>query len=162
MSHLSNQLHEDARRRFEELGRNLLGRVVTFRDLPSRERPGFSPNIFAGPPLTDANIDGDLHLGWRDHQGKQTGIAVAEAGGLRTGLIGQDYEKLEALALSMAKVRPFKSTASVKFLRTQIFEWVKERHRKQGSAGFVDYLLRALESAAAEHRLLFPVSDLHV
>ena len=162
MSHLSNQLNEDARRRFEELGQDLLGRVVTFRDPPSRDRPVFSPNIFTGPPLTDADIDGDVHLGWQDRHGKPTGIAVAEAGGLRTGLLGPGYAKLEALALSMARVRPFKLTASLEFLRTQIFEWVKERHRGQGSAACVDYLLRGLESAAAEHRLLFPVSDLHV
>ena len=38
MSHLSNQLHEDARRRFEELGRSLLGRVATFRDPPSAQQ----------------------------------------------------------------------------------------------------------------------------
>ena len=162
MSHLSNQLHEDARRRFEELGRSLLGRVVTFRGPPSRARPAFSPNVFTGPQLTDADIDGDVHLVLQDRQRKPTGIAVVEAGGLRTGLIGPDYEKLEALALSMARVRPFKSTASVEFLRTQLFEWVMERHRGEGSAGCVDYLLRALESAAAKHRLLFPVSDLHV
>ena len=162
MGHLSDQLHEDARRRFEELGRSLLGRVATFRDPPSRERSGFSPNVFPGPTLTEADIDGDVHLGWQDRHGRPTGIAVAEPGGLRTGLIGPDYEKLENLASSMARVRPFQSTASVEFLRKQIFEWVKERHRGQGSAGCVDYVLRALESAAAEHRLLFPVSDLHV
>ena len=103
-----------------------------------------------------------MHLGWRDRQGKPTGVAVAEPGGLRTGLIGPDYEKLEALALSMAKVRPFKSTASVEFLGAQIFEWVKDRHRGRSSLGCVDYILGALESAATEQRLLFPVSDLHV
>ena len=162
MSHLSDQLHEDARRRFEELGRDLLGRVLTFREPPSRKRPAFSPNVFTGPPLTDADIDGDVHLGWQDRDGKPTGIAVAEVGGSRTGLIGTGYEKLEALALSMARVRPFKFTASLKFLRSQIFEWVKARHRGQDSAGCVDYLLQALESAATEHRLLIPVSDLHV
>ena len=162
MSQLSDQLHEDARKRFEELGQDLLGRVVTSRDPPSRDRPVFSPNIFTGPPLTDADIDGDVHLGWQDRHGKTMGIAVAEAGGLHTGLIGPGYAKLEDLAREMARVRPFKLTASLKFLRTQIFEWVLERHRGQGSAACVDYLLRALESAAAEHRVLFPVSDLHV
>ena len=62
----------------------------------------------------------------------------------------------------MARVRPFKSTASLEFLRTQLFEWALERHRDQGSAGCVDYVLRSLESAVSEHRLLFPVSALHV
>ena len=162
MSQLSDQLHEDARRRFEELGQDLLGCVVAFRDSPSQDSPAFSPNIFTGPPLTDADINGDMHLVWQDRRGKPMGIAVAETGGLRTGLVGPGYAKLEALALSMARVRPFKLTASLEFLRTQIFEWVKERHRGQGSEGCVDYLLRALESAAADHRLLFPVSDLHV
>ena len=162
MSQLRDQLHEDARQRFEELGQDLLRRILTFREPPSRERPTFSPDVFTGPPLTDADIDGDVHLRWKDRDGKPTGIAVAEAGGARTGLIGPGYEKLEALALSMARVRPFKLTASLEFLRSQIFQWVKERHRGQGSAGCVDCVLRALESAAAEHRLLFPVSDLHV
>ena len=163
MSDLSNELHENARKHFEDLGLGLLGRVTTFRDDPTfRAQPAFSPNVFTGPTLTDATIVGDVHLVWRDRQGKPIGIAVSEAGGLHTGLIGPDYEKLEALALSMANVEPFKSTASVEFLRTQLFEWVKERHREQSSAGCVDCLLRGLESAATEHRLLFPVSDLHV
>ena len=30
MSHLGNQLHEDARKRFDDLGLSLLGRVTTF------------------------------------------------------------------------------------------------------------------------------------
>ena len=162
MSHLSKQLHEDAGRRFEELGRCLLERVSTFRDPPSQNRPVFSPNVFTRTTLTDVDIRGDLHLGWQDHHGNPTGIAVAEVGGLRTGFVGPDYEKLEGLALSMARVRPFNTTASVKFLRTQIFEWVKERHRGQTSAGCVDYILRGLENAAAEHGLLYPVSDLYV
>ena len=162
MSYLSKQLHEDARRRFEELGRSLLERVSTFRDPPTRKRPVFSPSVFTRTTLTDRDIQGDVHLGWQDGHGNPTGIAVAEVGGFRTGLIGPDYEKLERLALSMARVRPFNTTASVKFLRTQIFEWVKERRRGQSSAGCVDYILRGLESAAAEYGLLFPVSDLHV
>lgn len=162
MSHLSKQLHKNARRRFEELGWSLLECVTTFRDPPSQKRPAFSPNVFTQTTLTDADIQGDVHLEWQDRHGKPTGIAFAEVEGLRTGLIGPGYKKLERLASSMAKVRPFKTTASVKFLRTQIFEWVKERHRGQSSAGCVDYILRALESAAAEHRLLFPVSDFHV
>ena len=85
-----------------------------------------------------------------------------EGGGLCTGLIGTDYAKLEALALSMAKVQPFHLTASIEFLRSQIFEWIKERHRGHGSAGCVDYVLRVLESSAAEHRMIFPVSELQV
>ena len=122
----------------------------------------FSPNTFTELTITGADIVGDLHLGWQDHDGKPTGIAVGGVGGSRTGLIGPDYAKLEALAVAMAKVQPFKSTASVQFLRTQIFEWIKERHRGQSSAGCVDFVLRALESKAAEHRMLFPVSDLYV
>ena len=161
MNDPTNQLHPDARRRFEELGRSLLARVATFRSPPAPARPGFSPNTFTDQQITEADIVGDLRLGWRDSEGKPTGVAVAEVGGLRTGLIGSDYEKLEALVLSMAGVHPFKTTASVEFVREQLFEWALERHRGQGSAGCVDYVLRALEREAEEHRLLFPVSDLH-
>ena len=162
MSHLSNQLHEGARRRFEDLGRILLGRVATFRDLPAQVRPDFLPNVFTGRPVTDADIVGDVHIGYQNSHGELIGIAVAEVGGSRTGLIGPDYAKLEDLALSMAKVQPFQLTASIKFLQRQIFEWMLERHRGHGSVRCVDYVLRVLESKAAEHRLLFPVSDLHV
>ena len=130
---LSAEVHEDARRRFEELGNDLLGRVVRFQDRPGRERPDFSPNVFVGPRLTGADIEGEVILAG-DRQGKPTGIAVAEAGGARTGLIGPGYEKLEALAMALAKVRPFKSIASVEFMRTELFEWVKKRDRGQESA----------------------------
>ena len=164
MSHLSNQLHEDARKRFDDLGLRLLSRVTTFRDTRSQARPDFSPDTFDDGPFTDANctIVGDVHLKWQDSYGKLTGIAFREGGGSLTGLIGPDYAKLEALALSMAKVQRFHLTASIEFLRSQIFEWIKERHRGHGSVGCVDYVLRVLESAAAEHRMIFPVSELHV
>ena len=163
MSHLSKQLHDGARRRFEDLGQILLGRVTTFRDPPAQARPDFLPNIFTDRPITDADIVDDLHLSWRNRDdGKLTGIAVAEIGGSRTGLIGPDAAELETLALSMAKVQPFKSTASIEFLRKQIFEWILERYRGHGSGACVDYVLRVLEREAAEHRMLFPESDLHV
>lgn len=162
MSDLRNQLHENARKRFDHLGRSLLGRVTTFPNPPAKEPDRFSPNRFTNATITDADIVGDLHLGWQNRDGKPMGIAVAEVGGSRTGLIGPDYAKLEALAVAMAKVQPFRSAASIQFLRTQIFEWIKKRHRGQSSAGCVDYVVRVLESEAAEHRMLFPVSDLHV
>ena len=120
------------------------------------------PNTFSDQEITEADIVGDLRVAWRNSEGKQTGVGVAEVGGLRTGLIGPHYARLEALARSMARVRPFNSTASLEFLRTQLFQWALERHRDQGSAGCVDYVLRSLESAVSEHRLLFPVSALHV
>ena len=162
MSQLSDQLHPDARRRFEDLGRSLLGRVTTFRGPSAPPRPDFLPQTFTDQTITEDDVAGDVHVGWQDGDGTPIGIAVAQAGGLRTGLIGPDHAKLEALALSMAKVEPFRSTASSEFLRTQIFEWLKDRHRGQGFAGCVDHVLCALESAVAEHRLLFPLSDLHV
>ena len=40
----------------------------------------------------------------------------------------------------MAKVQPIKSTASIEFLRKQIFEWILERSSwPDGSGGCVDY-----------------------
>ena len=162
MSDLGTQLHEDARTRFEELGWSLLGSVTTFPAPPTQPRPNFSPNIFTPGRITDADIVGDVHLGWEDSDGKKLGIALAQEGGLRTGLVGPAYEKLEALARSMRKVQPFKSTASMEFLRGQIFEWIKDRHRGHGSAGCVNYVVQALQTEVAQHRLLFPVSELHV
>ena len=159
---LGTQLHENARTRFDELGRGLLDSVTTFLAPPTQPRSNFSPNIFTPTRLTDADIVGDVHLGWEDSAGKQVGIALAQKGGLRTGLVGPAYEKLEALALSMRKVEPFKSTASIEFLRGQIFEWIKSRHRGHGSAGCVTHVLQALRTGVAQHRLLFPVSELHV
>lgn len=162
MSHLSNQLHKNAKRRFDDLGQSLLRRVTRVRN-PSAPAPSsFSPNVFTTRTITDSDIIGDIQLGWQNYHGELTGIAVAEAGGSLTGLVGPDYSELEALAVAMAKTEPFRSTASVQFLRTQIVEWTKERYRGQSSSGCADFVLRALESQAAEHRMLFPISDLHV
>ena len=141
MSHLSNQLHEDARRRFDDLGLSLLSRVTTFRDNPPQARPDFSPDVFNGETLTDAGfaIVG-VHHKWKNTKtGKLTAIAFTDGEGSLIGLIGPDYAELEALARLMANARPFRLTASVEFLRSQIFEWVKERHRGHVSSGCVDY-----------------------
>ena len=164
MSDLSDQLHPDARKTFEDRGRCLVDHVVAFQDSTTQDTPGFSPDVFTHGPITDAHIIGDvqLTLRWHDSTGKQTGIAVGEPGGRRRGLIGTGYAELQALALSMVRTRPFKSMAGLEFLRDHILEWAVERDRGQGSEGCVDHLLRALNSVAAEHRLLFPVSDLHV
>ena len=176
MSHLSNQLHEDARKRFDDLGLRLLSRVTTFRDNPARPRPDFSPDVFNGETLTDADfaIVG-VRRKWKNTKtGKLTGIAFTDSTSARAakrsstgedsfvGLIGPNYEELEALARLMADARPFHLAASVEFLRSQIFEWVQEHHRGHVSSGCVDYVLRALESAATDHRMIFPVSQLHV
>ncbi len=164
MSHLSNQLHEGARKRFDDLGLRLLSRVTTFRGNPARPRPDFSPDVFNGETLTDADFAiVAVHHKWKNTKtGKLTAIAFTDGEGSLIGLIGPDYAELEALARSMANARPFRLTASVEFLRSQIFEWVKERHRGHVSSGCVDYVLRALESAATDHRMIFPVSQLHV
>jgi hypothetical protein len=62
----------------------------------------------------------------------------------------------------MAKVAPFASTASIEFLQTQIFEWVKVTTGAQPAVGCVDFVLGALAAVAAEHAVLVPVSDLYV
>ena len=164
MSHLSNQLHEGARKRFDDLGLRLLSRVTMFRDNPARPRPDFSPDVFNGETLTDADFTiVGVHHKWKNTKtGKLTAIAFTDGEGSFIGLIGPNYAELEALARLMAKARPFHLTASVEFLRSQIFEWVKERHRGYVSSGCVDHVLRALESAATDHRMIFPVSQLHV
>ena len=163
MSDLSEQPHQSARETFEDRARGLLAHVVTFQQGSARATPGFSPNVFTHGPITAADVaDVQLTLSWQDSNGKQTGIGVAESGGRCRGLIGTGYAELKALALSMAGTRPFKSTASLEFLRDQIFRWAIERARGEGSEGCVDHVLRALNLAAVEHRLLFPVFHLHV
>ena len=162
MNPLDNQLHPDAKTRFNNLARALLDLVTTFRDSARSAGSGFSPKTFAQHRLTDADIAGDIQCRYEDRDGKQTGIAVAEAGGLRTGLIDSGYEKLEALAAAMARTQPFKSTASQAFLTDQLFDWVIRKRRGHDSAECVDVVLDALGKAVVEHRLLFPVSDLYV
>ena len=162
MNPLDNQLHPDAKTRFDNLARALLDLVTTFRGSARSAGSGFSPKTFTQHRLADADIVGDIQCRYEDRDGKETGIAVAQAGGLRTGLIDSGYKKLEALAAAMARTQPFKSTASQAFLTDQLFDWVIHKRRGHDSAGCVDFVLDALGKAVVEHRLLFPVSDLYV
>lgn len=155
-------LHDDARRRFEELGADLLKSVVSFREPPRPKHRGFEPDVVKARPLTDAGIVGDLHIGWKGKDGAQTGIAVAEVGGLRTGLVGDGYKALVGLARAMAKVKPFAATASVAFLQEQIFEWIKASRRGTNPPSCVDFVLSALSTAATDQSVLVPVSELYV
>lgn len=161
---MNDQLHHKARERFEEQARRLLDHVLRFQDDHVQPKPAFSPNVYTAGPITANDIVGDLKLTfhWEDPDGKQTGIAVGEVGGLRRGLLGTGYADLEALVLAMARTRPFRSIASIHFLRDRLFAWVLERDRGQSSTACMDYVLNAVSAAAAEHRLLFPVSDLHI
>ena len=83
MSHLSNQLHEGARKRFDDLGLRLLSRVTTFRDNPARPRPDFSPDVFNGETLTDADFAiVAVHHKWKNTKtGKLTAIAFTDGEG---------------------------------------------------------------------------------
>ena len=157
-----NGLHNDARERFDEQAVDLLKCVITFREQPRGPRSGFEPDIFKASTLTDQDIVGDVYIGWQNRSGEPIGIAVAQVGGTRRGFIGEGFRKLEILARAMAKVAPFTSTASIEFLQTQIFEWVKVTTGAQPAVGCVDFVLGALAAAAAEHKVLVPVSDLHV
>jgi Apea-like HEPN len=155
-----NGLHESARRRFEEQAHELRALTVRFREPSKKEPYGFRPNVYTGPPVTDENLVGDPIIRYRNPDGARIGLAVAEVGGTRYGLIGTGYEKLQSLVRAMAKVRPFVSTASASFLEDRIFEWVTSGVRQHPNC--VDFVLSALQRAAGEHRVLVPISELFV
>ncbi|HWB16336.1 MAG TPA: hypothetical protein VG538_08005 [Vicinamibacterales bacterium] len=155
-------LHDDAKRRFDEQGIELLRHVMVFREPERQPSADFKPNIFHARAVTDQDIVGDVHLGWQNRDGDPIGLAVAEVGGTRKGFVGEGFKKLEILARSMGKARPFASIASIEFLQAQIFEWAKTNSHAQPAIGCSDFILKSLAQAATERRIIIPISDLYV
>jgi hypothetical protein len=155
-------LHPEARRRFDELGDDLLGGIVTFREPGPRPKPAFVPDLFQSHTVTDDNVIGDVILGYAAHDGKSTGKVVAREQGLRVGFVGPGYAKLESLAKAMRKTEPFASMAGLAFLIDHLFAWGLYRHDNRGTTGVVDFVMAALRAAATELDVIVPISDLHV
>jgi hypothetical protein len=156
-----NNVHEDARRRFDELADELRAAVTTFREPPKSDPPGFSPPVHMGPSLTEENLVGEPVIHYRDAVGARVGVARAEVGGTRKGLIGAGYEKFLRLVSAVARTRPFSTAASTSFLEDRIFEWATGP-AQQSEAAFTDYVFEELQKAAGDHRILIPITDLFV
>lgn len=159
---LLDELHEEARRRFDGLAAELLTLTVSIKSPESVQKAKFQPRAYRSHTVTDADIVGDVVRTGSDKEGNVLYHAVAETGGMMTGLFGAGYRKLDGLARSMAKVHPFSDTATPQFLLEAVFQWVIATRRGSTQASCTEFVLGELERQASERRVMIPISGFYV
>jgi hypothetical protein len=159
-------VHPEARRRFEELGAELVRSIIRLREpvTPPPMKPRFEPDVVKRPPVTDKDIIGDVVLGYAGRDGQSIGKMIVRKDGERVGFMGPGYERLVALGNAMARTQPFGSLASQDFLTEQIFAWATGAPATpdRGGGSLVDFVLNALKTTATEVEVIIPISDVHI
>jgi len=163
MQNIPNTLHDEARRRFNVLGAELLTRVIA---LPARGLKGgdssFKPDTFSSLVVTEDVIDPDMEISTEDISGKPTTLAFLDANGARVGLYGEGLDALLQLATAMHRVSPFRDIATEEDLRKKSFMWLKATSRGDTSGPLVDWVLQQLDLTVRQYEVVTPIVGLHI
>lgn len=122
-------LHPDAARRFDELGEELLLKLVVQPAAEKRKRqPTFKPDIYVNGVITPDMVMGDIVIGAVDQSGRPVQRFFQE-GNKRVGFEGDSclaFVKLAEAAQRTSALAPFVSEETV---RDCLFVWTKQRCR---------------------------------
>jgi hypothetical protein len=150
-------LHPQAREHFDAQAEALVSNLSTVR--PRREEPaGFRAKVYIPNHVT---ATGEVTEERADLTGDLGFLVTSNADG-SVGLYGAHYIALHKLATAVQKAKTLAEVVSVKFVRNQIFEWLKARHRGLTNDSMTAALLMAVDQAVVKHEIWIPVAHLYV
>lgn len=145
--------HEDAAKRFDERGVDLIAAVTTE---PAPEPPRDPARYRA--PVSSADV-GPVTPDWierPDPTGEYAALTVTR-NGQPVGILRDNHLKLEALAQTIQRSSGVKWVASFEFIKTQTFEWLIDRHEGKTADSLPSRLSTRLDAALTENEFWFPL-----
>jgi hypothetical protein len=154
-------INERAAERFDELGEQMLPRVIAeTRDEPAE--PGFRPDVHFSANLTSADAVGPIKATESAYDG--TGAEVGRffvRNNRRIGLVGEAFKDFVRL-LEKIRKSGLSQTASIRRLVDTAFAWVEERYENRTRASIVTFLLERIEPDVREREIWMPLHRVYV
>lgn len=153
-------LHPDAAKNFNEIAESLVPKLK-FRPPERRSRKKFQPDLYVSGTFTAKDMIGEVRLRWTDHLGNPTAQFFQQQNRF-LGLFGESYQDLVRLAEGIHKIRTFSNAISKATLIDVIFDWLRDKHRKQSDLPMVDHILSKCRELVRPIEIWIPVAMLHV
>lgn len=150
------ELHEQAAARFNELARELLGKVRAFA--PPEPRRSATTSIHPVAQLSEKDVIGLLD--WKQRSvngfGEETGRYWEAASG-RIGYEADEYAAAKDLVKRLEQATPLKNRVSNRFLLDKLFVWLQETLDSKRTDPFIDFIVKKSSEVIAVHEIWIPV-----
>jgi hypothetical protein len=151
------QLHPDAAKRFDDLGKQLLAKVVPESPL-SKIQETFRPDIDPVMHISQHDIIGDLGLTQSivDGTGEEVGRFFRDTIP-RIGLIGDGFKALKDLSERFQTHGDLREVASFRFIRDAAFEWIEFTYKRQPPGPLSEYISKRVNDEIKEFEIWIPL-----
>jgi hypothetical protein len=155
------ELHPKAAKRFDELGNELLNRVVAC-DADESPRSDFRPDRYpmANIPeedIAEVRVTRSIVNGIEEEVGR-----LFERGKGKFGLIDDGYKALMKLAEQIQTNGAFRDSTTLEFVRDVIFDWVVCQHAKPSGASLSAFLLQDAGGKIRDYEIWIPIHQFYV
>ncbi len=155
------ELHPNAAKRFDELGNDLLNRVVAC-DAAESPRSGVRPDLYPTVNIPEEYI-AELRVTRSIVNGMQQEVGrLFELGKGKFGLIHDGYKALMELAEQIQTNSAFRDSTTVEFVREVIFDWVIRSHPKSHGASLSAFLLQEAGEKIKDYEIWIPIHQFYV
>jgi hypothetical protein len=154
-------INERAAERFNELGEEMLPRVIA-ETRTEAVKPGFKPDVHFSANLSSADVVGPIKAVESAYDG--TGAEVGRfflRNDRRIGLVGEAFKDLVRL-LERIQKSGLSQTASIRKLLDTAFVWLEERYENRTRASIVTFLLARIEPDVREREVWMPLHRVYM
>lgn len=149
------QLHPDAAKRFDELGKQLVIKVAEPSHLTMPET--FRPEVHPVAHIPQRDIIGDIGVMQSivDGTGEEVGRFFRNTDP-KVGLIGDGFRALKDLSERFQSQGGLGEVASFEFIRDSVFEWVEFTHEREPVAALSEHLLKRINDEIRDFEIWVP------
>jgi len=147
-------LHIKAKESFDSKANELL-QLVEKIQRPSKGNKEFDSDFFCNT-ITEKDIIGDIKIGYTDGFGEDKGkIFIFQ--NEKYGIVGDNYEQLENVALNIYRIRDIQQKVSYHFVVETLFCWIRDKSIKNLETTFTDFLEKGINDVVDDYELWIPV-----
>lgn len=157
------QLHPKSAESFNQRAQALVDVIAvrpgTFRTSPPSLQTG--PDLHITDIFTEEDVVGEPVIGECDLLGRETGKFFL-GDGKQLGLYEDTYRQFSELAEDMQARKELRNFVSIRFLKDELFDWIKDRYRGNADENMTAQVLQQCEAAVRELEVWMPIAKTYI
>ena len=152
------EIHDKAKENFNKKATELLSLVKQLeidRD-NVKEEVDENTQPYISATLTEKEIIGEITIGYTDGFGVDRGKAF-HINKNRYGIIDDDYTVFLNVVSNLYSIKQVGSILSIKFLKDNLFTWIKNSYINGVEVEYIDFLLSNADQVVQEHKIWLPI-----